>query len=261
MALVYRLVPDSVLMTLTTRRMGDVREDLLYKLGMMDSCSYNYFGLYREGIGMVEEGGYKKQMFFFDSPWSCIRALEFLRSYYTGRNGARLARIMEYDIPDDIINSGDKCFTNYENFQAKGRLIDIELLSDGQIQREMDKDMAFKLDSIAKVDEEETLVALEMLFGLRDKEKVKKYLTENWHTLMETRLGSKPYFWSSTMPTGRVMGVTKRDYELFMDVIFNKKKVDDLKELMQRSRGMLNPENWDRYDFDSPTHRYCDLYF
>lgn len=168
---------------------------------------------------------------------------------------------MEYDIPDDIINSGDKCFTNYENFQAKGRLIDIELLSDGQIQREMDKDMAFKLDSIAKVYEEETLVALEMLFGLRDKEKVKKYLTENWHTLMETRLGSKPYFWSSTMPTGRVMGVTKRDYELFMDVIFNKKKVDDLKELMQRSRGMLNPENWDRYDFDSPTHRYCDLYF
>ncbi len=262
MTKVYRLVPDAIFMMLSSRT-GDVREDLLYKLGFIDTHSYDYIGLYKEGTGIVCED-WRKQMFFFRSPWSCIRSMEFLKNYYSGFRGQVnfVARVLEYDIDDDILNNADNAFTNFEYFQAKGKLIDVEQLQENQTSsKEMDEDMTSRLDAIARKDAQETFDLLRMFFDAQTISKAKSYVEKCWPKFMKTRLEHPEKVFSSHIPTGRTMTVTKEDSKLLCSVAFGERPESDLLKLMKKSNGILNADNLQDYDYDSPTHRYSHLYF
>ena len=129
MAKLYRVVPDVTLTTLTVGYLTDITEDLLYQLGYLDHSlsdkDYGYFGIYDQGMKRETT---KDDMFFFESPWSCFRCLLFFDNLYSKEGG----RILEYDIPDDIVKASRKAFTNYEGYQAKGRRIPIALLQSGK---------------------------------------------------------------------------------------------------------------------------------
>ena len=155
MAKLYRVVPDIVSTVLDTSYSSDIAEDLLYKMGYLSygEHEYGYFGTYERGYGMLAEST-EDYVFFFNSPWSCIKGVNFFSDQY----GHHVARILEYDIPDEIVNNSADAFTNYENWQAKGKKIPVKLLQEGkEVLNELSDELKTQLEKIALSDTEESI--------------------------------------------------------------------------------------------------------
>lgn len=101
MAKLYRIVPNALASTMAKAYLTDIKEDMLYKLGYMsyDDHQMQYFGTYSARMMSESANDY---VFFFDSPWSCFKCIDFFNSLYSDE----VATILEYDIPEEII----KCF-------------------------------------------------------------------------------------------------------------------------------------------------------
>lgn len=123
MAKLYRVVPDSTVTLITNGYYSDINEALLYQIGFFNPYNNGYFGIYDYNNGITGENN-TKSLFFFTSPWSCIMALKYLRGNYSNLQ----AKILEYDIPNDIVNSSSNVITNYVNWQAEGKLIPTNML-------------------------------------------------------------------------------------------------------------------------------------
>lgn len=260
MAKLYRLVPDSITSIILTQMYSQVTEDLFYRQNMVEAYSYGYFGLYKKGTGNTAES-YRKTMFFFTSPWSCIKGQEFMRDYYGGRRSREkfVVRILEYDIPDEIVSNSDDVFTNCGNYQAKGKLIPVALLQGNRVlHNTLDEEMRLKLEKQALEDAKETITALSEFCSPDFMAKLSAYIDEEWKDIIKERLTLKENegFFETDIITGRTMLVTSQDYELLSDVRYRRKPEEDLQILMDKSNGILTPENLKDYDGDAATHRY-----
>lgn len=250
MAKMYRIIPDTMSTVMTTGYLSKIAEDLLYKLGYICSCNERYFGLYECGSGMVSERS-TSSIFFFDSPWSCVRALNFIDHEYSRKK----ARILEYDIPDSMVNASKPAFTNYTNWQAQGRLIPLELLQQGEeVLNSFDDELKEKLMEIAMADTKEAIATLDNMPFSSQK------LSGLVERVNNRRVNQSVSFFKSNFITGKSMIITEKDKSAIHDVMFNKNDDTVLAPIMNKSNGILTPDNYVDYNFDAATHQYGPIY-
>lgn len=250
MAKMYRIVPDAISTVMTTGYLSKIAEDLLYKLGYICSHNDRYFGLYEYGSGIVGEWS-TRSIFFFDSPWSCIRALNYIDHEYSRKK----ARILEYDIPDSVVNSSNPTFTNYTNWQAQGRLITLDLLQQGeQVLNSFDDEIKEKLRKIALADADESIAALNNASFYNSR------LASTIERVNNHRLDQNVPFFRSKFITGKTMTVTEEDCADFFDIISERKDETALEPIISKSNGILTLDNYVDYNFDNPTHHYGPIY-
>lgn len=251
MAKLYRIVPDAISTTLTTGYLSDVNEDLFYKLGYINVPSGGYFGIYESGKGMVWEKN-SNSMFFFTSPWSCVRGIKFLRDY-----GDKEAKILEYEVPDEIVNSSKSVFTNYSNWQAMGKMIPLELLlQSNSLCKSLNDELKEKLEQVAVEDVSVSTSVLCQTYSKYDLDSINNFLASRISRINNRRFAGNVSYFKSDMITGRSMVVTGTDCDVMFDVMTKKSSEEGLCEMMRRSNGILTPENFVEYDFDVPVHQY-----
>ncbi len=267
MAKLYRVIPDATSTVLTTGFLSDITEDLLYKMGYL-SCGdtkWGYFGTYEKGKGNCADST-QDYMFFFESPWSCLQALNFFRDPH----GKELAKIVEYDISDNIIKASKDAFTNYTNYQAKGKIIPIKLLQKNkEVFTEFSDELKEKLEELATSDAEESIKRLsksiqESKYSIHkcDSSFEPKGLVERFYgrnllgKINSRRFEKEVAFFETDIVTGKSILITRADKECLQDVIYRKGTIDSLSEIIENSNGILTRENFNEYDFDEPGYHY-----
>lgn len=250
MAKLYRIVPDTISTVITSGYLSNTIEDLLYKLNYIGIPNERYFGVYQKGI--VNESN-SNTMFFFVSPWSCIMAIRFLNDRYS----KKVARIFEYDIPDDIVNISDDAFTNYENWQAKGKLISLELLKKNKdVFNQFDDKLQKDLEKVSLHDANESAVILSENYSQHSFDSINQSLTSRLQKINKRRLEQSVQFFKSNIITGKSMIITGIDALKVFDVMFGEKTEEVLLDIMRKSNGILTQENFGDFDFDRPIHQY-----
>lgn len=263
----YRVVPDTVGSMITQRYpYSEVKEDILYRLNFMAPEIYEYFGLYKNGMTSEE---WTNSMFFFYSPWSCINLLKMIREIY-GR--PVLARILEYDIPDEIANTSPEVFTNYENCQGKGLLIPRDLLiGNSKLYTEVPGEAEKEFIEMGLKDIEEGLNNIAPFVSKESLSSIREYFAKKGRQIVEDRLkkiGAYPFMkldnckiaiFHSDMITNRTMLITKNDLHLLWNIAGGTASDIEIQSLIDRSNGILTMENLAEYDFDRPFHRYGPL--
>lgn len=250
MTKLYRIVPDTAATLTTTGYISKITEDLLYKLNYIAQDNKRYFGIYQKGEGIVCNG---EKMFFFTSPWSCIRALRFLDDLYSDK----VARILEYEIPDNIVKSSRNAFTNYENWQAKGKLIPVKLLNNGKgIITGFNGEIKQQLGEIALSDATESLDALSSIYNNAEFDSKRDRLLERIQRVNTHRLEQNISFFETNMTTGKTMLITNKDNKCFNDVMYARCTKETLSEIIKKSNGILTLDSLDDFDYDVPTHQY-----
>lgn len=267
MAKLYRIIPDTTSTVISTGYLSDITEDLLYQLGFLSYGDHglSYFGTYEEGKGNSGESS-RDYIFFFNSPWSCVRGLNFLSDPY----GNEVARILEYDIQDEIVKESRDAFTNYTNYQAKGKKIPVKLLEkDKEVFDEFSQELRTKLEEIALQDSSESIkqfcqsvqksrfsihknnphINVDYLSQLIFEPSLKQKVNNR-------RFKKSGNFFRTSAITGRTMVITRADRELMEDILFNKKKIDDLSTIMDKSNGILTLDGLKNYDKDASEHQY-----
>lgn len=253
MAKLYRLVPDAIATLCIEGYLSPITEDMFYKLNYMTVPVQNYFGIYDKCAGMVFE---KKEeaMFFFDSPWSCIRGLTFLSG---NGHSDKVARILEYDIPDEIVNVSKNVFTNYENWQADGKLIPIALLQKGNpICADYPENLKSKLDSITLSEAKPVLSILTEKYCNESYDELQSRVIRVLPRINQRRIQEFKGCFETGFITGKSIVITKDDMFTLADVMFGEKPVEDLAEIMKRSNGILTSENLTEYNYDSQGYQY-----
>lgn len=249
MAKLYRLVPDSITTVQTTGYKTNVVEDLFYNLGYVAINNERWLGYYRDGEGIVTESP-EKGYFFFLNPWSCIRGLTFLDDKFCNR----IAKILEYDIPDELLSECKNAFTNYESYQAKGIMIPRSVLKGEEtVLTEVSDVQKQGLSSLSFADATETIEFLNKTsrFDLdmkldKDKlERINKRRFENPITYFKT-----PYI------TGNKMLINRNYTDKMTANIFEISGADAIEYLISVSNGILTEENAKGYDGDSAKRKY-----
>lgn len=265
MAKLYRIVPNASCSSMEKNYAIGVNEDLLYKLGYLtfDDHKVQYYGVYSYGM---ECESTDKYMFFFDSPWSCFKCIDFFSDHYSDE----VATILEYDIPDEIVNVSSKAFTNYENYQAMGHLILVPLLTSGkEVKSEFSDELKEKLQSLVFEDMEESIKKFCQSVKKSKYSKFKYNPNVNINKLSKIWLNPKilekikagrfencgKYFKTEVI-TGKSMVITGADTELVYEVLSQERPINDLNELMASSNGILTPENFKNWDKCPTVHTY-----
>lgn len=264
MAKLYRIIPDTPSTALTSGYITGVTEDLLYKLGYLEyNKRFRYYGMYCQGQGIRAE---RDKKFFYYSPWACIRALRFLDSDY----GHELARILEYEIPDDILKASTNAFTNYNNFQATGKMVPIELLrKDEELETQYTDELRKELEEIAISDAKESL---EQLYKSIQESKSSiykgnaRFQIENLNksyfdpkrmkNINDIRFKESGKFFRTSIITGKSMIITRADRDLIEEVLNGEGNKNELSKITEKSNGMLSLERAEEYYNDSADHEY-----
>ncbi len=242
MAKLYRIVPDSTATLITERYYTNTNEDLLYNLNCFSPYNNGYLSLYDYNTGITGENR-TKSLFFFTSPWSCIKALKYFNEFSNQQ-----AKILEYDIPDEIVNQQTNVITNYTNYQAKGKLIPVELLKSqksisipdisSNIEKMTITDIYASLEKLCSSDVYPYKKCLE--FVLVRSCKIQQRKKENLNNVFH-----------SDYITGKSIIITLEDYYN----LFNN-DIEKLQQLITSSNGIFTEENLSEYDFDTPEHTY-----
>lgn len=257
MAKLYRLIPDSLSVLRLSDETHSIKEDLYYRIGKIDCYNYNFFDLL-VGEEITSETSDNKK-FFFNSPWSCIRGLNFINSKYykIPKNPSdipRIARILEYDIPDEILTQSEDVYTYSDGFQGKGKLVPLQLLQQGAaVLTYLDRNTKKHLTKMIIDQVEEHF---EILKKLNPSDNYKKYFTaQDLQFYLNWRFAVKDSFFESDIITNRSMTITDQDFRLLDDIKSGKRIEEDLKPLIERSGGILSIENLRDYDFDNPSYK------
>jgi len=247
----YRLVPDALSTSIATGYVSSITEDLFYKLGFISIPNSQYFGLYSEGEGMVSEKN--NGMFFFLSPWSCIKGLNFLRDEYVGGS----ARILEYEVPEEMVATCKRAFTNYQNYQAEGMMIPSDLLrNNGEFFTEVNDYIKSKLE---KVSLQYCLDVIEDL-NKNNSNKMVSFEEDNFYKKMQRinvrRFRKDELYFSSSFITGRSMLITRDDCDIMNSTLDSSSNETLLMPIINKANGILSFDNYNEYDQDLPNHKY-----
>ena len=242
MTKLYRFVPDFLATYLKTNFIGSSSlEDVFYDEGLMNINDMKSPHLHVSG----EKTGYvypliTNKAFFFTNPYSIIRAFEYQTKF-----SSDILKVLEYDIPDEIVSSSEKACARYINYAPMGVLIDIDLLHDGQ-EVSLDKDRASK----------------DMLKGERE---VISYITkatgdnrfeslsdEELLSLNRYRLVSETKLYKSKYLTGNKCFVSIKDMRsLVPDILDKENKPEDF-TLLCGVNNIFTKEMYDNFDLDIP---------
>ena len=265
MAKLYRIVPNSYCSIMEKEYVTVANEDLLYRLGYLSFADHKvqYYGVYSYGMKSESTEDY---MFFFDSPWSCFKCINFFDSLYTDE----VATILEYDIPDEIVNVSSKAFTNFENYQAMGHLIPIHLLTNGKnVKSEFSDELKEKLQELVCKDMEEAIQKFCQSVKESKYSKFKYNPNVDFNKLSKVWLNPKTLskikarkfrtcgkYFKTEIVTGKMVVITGSDTELVYEVLSQERPINDLNELMSSSNGILTPENFKSWDKCPIVHTY-----
>lgn len=244
MAKLYRVVPDSTVTLITNGYYSDISEDLLYQIGFFNPYNSGYFGIYDYNTGITGENR-TKSLFFFTSPWSCIMALKYLRGNYSSLQG----KILEYDIPDEIVNSSANVITNYVNWQAKGKMIPTNMLKNNN--PVVHSELKSSIEKMALTDIEKSLITFCSVFDKYSYDKCFDFIFNRFNRINYRKSQNLDSVFQSDFITGKSIIITYHDFEnLFSN------NISELNKLIERSDGIFTSENLQEYDFDSSTHEY-----
>lgn len=243
MAKLYRIVPDSTVTLITERYYTDINEDLLYNINCFNPYNNGYLSLYNPNTGITGENR-TQSLFFFTSPWSCIMALKYLYEYTNEQ-----AKILEYEIPDEIINSSTNIITNYENFQAKGKLIEVNKLKSN-------KQISYPeiQDSIEKMTLQDIYESLKILCKDEKKYPYKKsleFILVRICKIKHNKKSKMEKIFHSDYITGKSMIITSTNLKNLLN-----NNITELNKLINNSNGIFTKENLLEYDYDSCIHTY-----
>lgn len=244
MGKLYRIVPDSTATLITNGYYTDISEDLLYNIKCFNPDNSGYFGIYDHNTGITGEE-MTNSLFFFTSPWSCIMALRHLRDDYSNLQ----AKILEYDIPDDIINSSSNVITNYTNWQAKGKMIPVDMLKNDKLV--IHNELKSTIEKMILSDIKSSLKSICSSFEKYNYDKCCNFIFSRINRINYRKTQNINRVFQSDFITGKSIIVTYHDLEnLFAN------NISELNKLIEKSNGIFTSENLQEYDFDSPTHRY-----
>ena len=240
----YRIVPDTTITYITTGLRPNTNEDLLYNFGCFSSYDNVDFGIYNCNSGITNEQG-TNSLFFFTSPWSCIMALKYMRSQ------KYQAKILEYDIPDEIIASSVDVITNYTDWQAKGKLVDINKLKS---QNPVDINvLKFAIEQIALQDMKLSLKSFCSSNKKYDYDKCCDFIQNAFNRIISSKLNSfnaEKVFYSDFI-TEKTLIIQYDDFEnLYLN------NIPELDKLICRSNGIFTHESLQEYDYDSASYRH-----
>ena len=240
MTKLYRFVPDFLSTSLKENYIGNISlEDVLYSLGVI-----NYYDMKNAHIGV---SGYdtghvypliSDRCFFFYNPYSIIRVFEY-------NAFSDVIKVLEYDIPDEIVRKSEKAHANYINYDPKGVLIDIDLLHD---EDEIQVDNSILEKKMLELERD-------VINYLSDALK-KEFTDEELKSLNKYRLFDDKRLYKSKYITGNTTYVSKNDMESLMpSSTFLRYDVNCKPSefsLRSKDKTIFTDEGYKDYDLDIP---------
>lgn len=249
MAKLYRLIPNTVATICETGYICDISEDLFYKLGYISINDHMNGYLIDRGNSWARKT--ESGIFFYFSPWSCLENLLYLNDVY----GNEIARIFEYELDDEIINSLPQGYGYYRGIPSKEIKVPIKVLVEKSIvNTKFTTELKIKLTNIA------------LCYARESFKKLKKSITENETSQLRCvkdfyslenkyfnsgraerinarRLTNCGNFFKSDVITGKSTIITMSQRKKLYDFINNGRNIQQIYELCENSNGIFTIEN------------------
>ena len=272
MAKLYRVIPDYIASKMVTisreyyqeegfEEYVDISEDLFYKLGYISAHDHmhKYFRVSMDSYSWY--AGKEDGIYFFLNP------IDGLYNFidFTDWHEDSIAKIVEYEIPDSIVDSFLHGYGSYgwaERISEEVKIPLSYLAKDSVVQEKLDSDLKRDLMKILIDDSNEMIEVIKKLimndyFGKRtmtnwknwllrnkDNGNVEKYFSKIVEDAKIKRLENCGMFFKSDIITGKSMIITIEDREMFLEFLSNPSEyIEKFNEFCERSNGIFSAES------------------